>query len=1026
VDSVDITRDDSRFEFRSSVESEYGNEVYNTAFTVDVEKNRVTGSYCTCPDFHNNSAKNSNFLCKHLVATAIKGVDKLEAIELSNKENSSLVPDEEENLFTPLEPDKKLLSLFTKNSEEAEVLNLEVSLTIEPNKSIAEFKIGSGKKSYIIKNIKEFSSSRLNGDPLPFSTKFTYDPSIHYFDSVDEKIVDYIEGYGGNLPHYTLSSADKRYIQINHSSLKSFLSLLRKKDFVLNYEKEVYSPNVYSDVIPLDVELSKSDASVVLSTSEELPLPLTPKGDVVFSAGDLYLLDSEKSTKYMGIYKVLSNNNRIEFEKKDVHEVLNKVLPELQSISDDIYVDDKIKENISSTFKTEFYFDIYKAQIVCEPKFVYEDFEYKFIVPDRQKENEIKNKLLEYLFDPGKDRFVFTGNDDDMFYFLDVGLDELRKYGTVFYSDKFKNRKIYKSESIKAIVDDKLGTYLDFSFNISDIDPKEFSNIMYAFKDSRTYYKLKDGSFMDLREGKTQDFLEFVENIGIDSKDGKYRIPNSRAMYMEKYIKDKNLDLIEGREIIDNISNGFKNAENIDLSLPQNLNADLRAYQVSGFNWFQVLDNYKFGGILADEMGLGKTLQTITFLLAHLGKKSIIITPTSVIYNWKSEFEKFAPDMKVMIVHGSKDERKHALSELESYDVVLTTYGTYKNDVKLYKEIEFDYCIIDEAQNIKNPHSLASKSVKAINAKCRFALTGTPIENNLVELWSIFDFVMPGYLYNKKKFQNIYLKKEANLYNLKLMIKPFILRRTKKEVMTELPDKIEKNYIVELNREERSMYSNYAKYVQQELLERDLKTDKIVVFSYMTKLRQLCLDPSIVVKDYHVQSSKISTCIQLIEEGIENNHKILLFSQFTTVLKKLGTELKKHDVTFSYIDGATKAKDRLNLVEEFNNSDTNHVFLISLKAGGIGLNLTSADTVIHFDPWWNPSVENQATDRAHRFGQKNTVQVIKLIAKGTIEEKILKLQESKKELISTIMDGNLSNENLLKELSDEEILSLFS
>jgi SNF2 family DNA or RNA helicase len=253
-----------------------------------------------------------------------------------------------------------------------------------------------------------------------------------------------------------------------------------------------------------------------------------------------------------------------------------------------------------------------------------------------------------------------------------------------------------------------------------------------------------------------------------------------------------------------------------------------------------------------------------------------------------------------------------------------------------------------------------------------------------------------------------------------------MLRRTKKQVMRELPDKIEKNYFVELNKDERNIYSSYAKEVQKKLMGRDLKNDKIVIFSYLTRLRQLCLDPSIVVEGYNHPSSKVNTCMRIVEESIENDHKVLLFSQFTTVLKKLASELDKNKVNYSYIDGSTKAKDRLDLVDEFNEEKEKRVFLISLKAGGIGLNLTSADTVIHFDPWWNPSVEDQATDRAHRFGQKNTVQVIKLIAKGTIEEKILKLQENKKDLISQFVNGSLANENILKNLSDKEIVDLFS
>ena len=320
---------------------------------------------------------------------------------------------------------------------------------------------------------------------------------------------------------------------------------------------------------------------------------------------------------------------------------------------------------------------------------------------------------------------------------------------------------------------------------------------------------------------------------------------------------------------------------------------------------------------------------------------------------------------------------------------------------------------------------MTTDAVKSINAKVKFALTGTPIENNLNELWSIFDYIMPGYLYNITKFNAIFIKNEANMNHLKQLIKPFILRRTKKQVIKELPDKIEKKFLVELNKEQRKLYGVYVNEVQKKLKEKKDVEDKITILSYLTKLRQICLDPSIISNEYKSKSSKIETCLELIDNCISENNKILVFSQFTTVLKNIGEKLSKNNIKYSYLDGQTKAIERIRLVNEFNESKDKKVFLISLKAGGTGLNLTSANTVIHFDPWWNPSVENQASDRAHRLGQENVVEVIKLIAKETIEEKIIKLQEQKKELIDDIIDGNLSNCGVLSSLSYDEIINLF-
>lgn len=1023
IDSVDVRIHDNYLEFQSVVESEYNNEVYPNTLYINFEDYELTKSYCSCQDFKSNFKTDNTFLCKHLVATVLKGIDKIESEDYLNKSLSEALLANHIAKTVTSTPDKKLLHFF-KNANK-EQINLDVEVNVSPGRVYAEFKIGLD-RMYIIKNIKEFANARLNNQKLEYGVNFTYDPTSQYFTDRDEKIVEMIEGYGNNLPSYSLSTNSKKYMEFNISALKPFMEILTDKDFSLIFAKNKYRPQIINGPLPIEFEFNKTNGGISLTTHDALPIPMTQKNDIILYKGDIYLLDNDDANYYGQLYETLNEHSIIEFEKEDVKDVLNFMLPKIKTITDNVYLDKQIEDNIITSFKTEFYFDIKGSQVTCDLKFVYDDADDKFVVPDIEKENQIKLQLLGYNFIEKSNSFLFSGNDENLFEFLDVNLEELKELGDIYYSDKFKNKKIYKSGSIKAFIDENIGSYIDFSFNISDINVDEYDNIMAAFKENRTFYKLKDGSFMDLREDKTKDFLELIENLGFEGKETSYRIPNNKALYMEQFIRDKQLDFIEGKEIVENICRGFENIDNLDLMIPDELNADLRSYQENGFTWFKVLDNYNFGGILADEMGLGKTLQTITFLLSQKDKKSIVITPTSVIYNWKSEFEKFAPTLNAQIIHGDKIERLNLIKDIKNCDVIITTYGTFKNDIEMYKDIDFDYCIIDEAQNIKNPTAQVTKAVKSVNAICRFALTGTPIENNLVELWSIFDFIMPGYLFNKKKFQNIYLKKEANLQNLKILIKPFMLRRTKKQVMTELPDKIEKNYFVELNKDERNIYSSYAKEVQRKLVGKDLKNDKIVIFSYLTRLRQLCLDPSIVVEGYNHPSSKVNTCMKIVEESIENDHKILLFSQFTTVLKKLASELEKNKIKFSYIDGSTKAKDRLDLVDEFNQEDDKKIFLISLKAGGIGLNLTSADTVIHFDPWWNPSVEDQATDRAHRFGQENTVQVIKLISKGTIEEKILKLQENKKDLISQFVNGSLANESILKNLTDKEIIDLFS
>ena len=353
--------------------------------------------------------------------------------------------------------------------------------------------------------------------------------------------------------------------------------------------------------------------------------------------------------------------------------------------------------------------------------------------------------------------------------------------------------------------------------------------------------------------------------------------------------------------------------------------------------------------------------------------------------------------------------------------MILTSYGTFKNDIEKYNELNFDYCVIDEAQNIKNPDSLITKAIKTINADVRFALSGTPVENNLTELWSIFDFIMPGYLYNKNKFEQIFVNNDKNYNHLKNLIKPFMLRRTKKEVIDELPEKIEQKFYVEMEKEHKRAYKSFVNLIKRRILEND--EDNMTVFSYLTKLRQLSIAPEIIVKNYKGKNSKLEILMNIINS--QKDRKILVFSQFTKVLKLIEDRLKEENINYSYLDGKTEAKERIKLVDDFNKSNDKKVFLISLKAGGTGLNLTSASMVIHFDPWFNPAVENQASDRAHRIGQKNVVDVIKLISKDTVEEKVIAMQESKKELIEDIINSNLENSTSLKKLSREDIIDLF-
>lgn len=477
-----------------------------------------------------------------------------------------------------------------------------------------------------------------------------------------------------------------------------------------------------------------------------------------------------------------------------------------------------------------------------------------------------------------------------------------------------------------------------------------------------------------------------------------------------------------------------------NLNVPKSLNRTLRDYQKIGFKWLKTLDYYQFGGILADDMGLGKTLQVISIILSYIenNKKDklpiMVVCPSSLSLNWKAEIEKFTNSIKSIVISGNVNTRKEQIKNIPNYDVVITSYDLLKRDIDLYEELNYNfrYIIADEAQYMKNSNTQNAKSIKKINAITKYALTGTPIENSLSELWSIFDFLMQGYLFSYNKFREkfeipiIRNEETETMDKLRTLIEPFILRRTKKQVLTELPDKTVTVLNNEMNEEQHKIYLTYLAQAKEELNEEiklnGYENSHIQILSALTRLRQICCHPSLFLDNYKGESSKLNQCIEIIKDAIASKHKILLFSTYTSMFEIIEKELKKEEIQYFKLTGQTKVDKRIELVDEFNQNKDIKVFLISLKAGGTGLNLTGADMVIHYDPWWNLSAENQATDRAYRIGQKNNVQVYKLITKNSIEEKIFDLQEKKAKLIDNVLDTKTS---FISKLSKEEVMKLF-
>lgn len=1024
VEEVQYTSEGRNLSISGRVESENQRRVYNSSISVNLDEKRIISGKCDCKDCMSRSTPKELAICKHIVAMTLYVINLLKSDVVSNLKQKTITVKNKTRLSRSVDfINNDFLTYF--ETKPREKVNLEISLELVPGGIvIADFKIGID-KMYILKNIRDFAYARVNSKDVIYGVDFVYNPINNYFDSDDEKVVDMIEEYGMGLS-YESTQREYRYMRVTGPSVRRLVEALKYRDFELKYRNTYYNPKVIKGDLPIDISMELIEDEILLKSENVLPMPISQKGDVVFYRGDIYLLSSESGIYYKKLYEILDEYKEIRFAKDAVSKVLTDLVPKLNNISNRVNIDKKIEENTCKELTVKYYFDLEDGKVVCDLKFDYKgEDEGKFIIKDIEKEEQARYRLYTYCFERDKDKYVFRGNDYELYDFLSKEINRLKNIGEVYYSDRLKEKKIYNSTSIKVGLGEEVNHYLDFNFEIEGVDKKEYKKIIDAFKSKKRFYKLGDGNFVDLEDEETKEMFKLMESLGFSSSLNDMKVHASKALYINDLIMDKKLPYIEGVEKTKEIVDRFKNIDKVKSDIPDELNATLRDYQVEGFNWFEILDYCGFGGILADEMGLGKTIQTITFLLSKRGKKSIIITPTSLIHNWKNEFEKFAPSLSVGIAHSLKKEREKVIDNIGSYDVILTTYGALRNDLEKYEKINFDYCIIDEAQNIKNPTAISTDAVKSIKASNKFALTGTPMENNLIELWSIFDFIMPGYLYNITKFNAIFIKDEAQIENLKRMITPFILRRTKKQVIKELPDKIERQFLVELTKEQKKIYGVYIEEIKNKLQQKSDIKDRITVFSYLTKLRQLCLDPSVIIEGYKGKSAKIEACLEIIKDYIDEGNKILVFSQFTSVLKNIGKKLSKNNIEYSYLDGQTKAIDRIKLVDEFNESKCKRVFLISLKAGGTGLNLTSANTVIHFDPWWNPAVEEQASDRAHRYGQRQVVEVIKLISRGTIEEKIVELQESKKQLIDDIINVNLSDGKVLKSLSDDEILSLF-
>lgn len=934
-----------------------------------------------------------------------------------------------------------------------------------------EFKIGD-KRMYKIKNLSEFYIKMSNKEFRKYGDKLEFVHTKEMFEQESQKILEFIMKYA-EIIAFTNSNANSNYryygkalnestIIIGNTAIDELFEVLKNKKVIMERDYEKHPVEFVEENPELEFALEKTaenEYRIIANFDIYKVVALKGKSSkYILTETKLYKCDKEFENTTLRLIRLFRENymNQVALSKNQLGELFSIILPRVKDaikISPDIQ--EEIKEYQPEKLGVKVFLDFdEKENIVADARLCYGENEFNPLNEKEEKEFKYPRNIIEetkamnvfrktgFMFDVKNLRFILL-DQDKIYEFLTNDINYYMQKFEVLATDNFKTKEVIrpKMSSLGVRVENNL---LSVDLSQLNVDLDELEEIIKKYKLKKKYHRLKNGDFIDLEDNKEIEFIDkLLSGTNTDFKElktGNIRMPVNRSLYLDQLLKEiKGTHIVKNAEYKDIVENLDKDLLDEEEQVPKEMEKILRPYQVLGFKWLKNLDRYKFGGILADDMGLGKTIQMISILFDYVQKNdnrraSIVISPSSLSLNWKNEIEKFAPSLKIKVVRGTANERKNIIENVDKYDLIITSYDLLKRDIEVYteKDYQFRYIIADEAQYLKNNNTKNAKAIKQLKSDTRYALTGTPIENSLAELWSIFDFIMPGYLFGYREFKSEYevaiVKEEDKdvMAKLKMLIEPFILRRTKKEVLTELPEKTITVLNNEMEEEQKNIYLSYLVQAKQELQEEidinGYERSQIKILAALTRLRQICCHPSLFIDDYTAGSSKLEQCLEIIEDGIMAGHKILLFSSYTSMFEIIEKELKQRDINYFKLTGSTKVDERIELVDEFNRNPEIGVFLISLKAGGTGLNLIGADMVIHYDPWWNISAENQATDRAYRIGQKNNVQVYKLITKDSIEEKIYELQQRKAELMDNMLDTQTT---FINKLSKDDIMNLF-
>ena len=968
--------------------------------------------------------------------------------------------------------------------EEREPVYLHPYLQIRRGEVLLEARIGREKR-YIVKNLLEFAQAVHSGKRVEYGKGMAFEhvPSAFapesrpFLDLLLEEADAYIRHYEEMRGHAGLPLPVMRALTLGSAARDRLFDLLEGKEVQTEDEKgaeRVCRVERKDPRFPVEVEARGDGIAVTV------PSALTSfRGEQrLYVADGLHLFGcSELYTETMGVFlEQMEQGGRECGSRKEKRELLvgsrdiplfyARVLEGMEALG--ILQSPEIdwEKYRPEALKARFEFDSDSPdELRLRPTLSYGDFTFspladehvpREICRDVPAEFYISRLITRYFsyWEDESGELVIRGDEEALYQVLSEGMTQFQEVGEVWLSESVRHLRVLPPPEVSMGVS-LGGGWLDLKIETAGIDPAELLQVLSEYRQKKKYYRMKNGEFLQLSGGGLQALDSLTADLGLTKSEfqaGEAKIPAYRAFYLDSLSGDGRMKLFQRDEAYGMMVRDLKTAQSVSYAVPAVLEKTLREYQKIGYTWMRTLARYHFGGILADDMGLGKTLQVIALLTAFYQEKteqkaagnegsgselplpSLIVCPASLVYNWGQEFARFSPGIRVLLIAGTAKERQEQLEEQmrmeasEGAQVIITSYDLLKRDREAYLGRTFEYEIIDEAQVIKNAKTQGAKAVKEISANARFALTGTPVENRLSELWSIFDFLMPGFLYSYRKFRERYelpIVKNQDpeaLTALRRMTGPFVLRRLKKDVLRELPTKEERIVYSAASGRQQKLYTASALKLKEALAGGAWSGNgKLEVLSQLMRLRQICCDPALCFEDYTGESAKLETCVSLIASASAAGHKILLFSQFASMLERIRERLLQEGISSHLLVGATPKEERSRMVQAFA-SDEVPVFLISLKAGGTGLNLTAADIVIHYDPWWNVAAQNQATDRAYRIGQEKPVTVYKLILKDTIEENLLKLQNAKLALAAQVVSEGMVS---LGDLSQNELMELF-